>query len=209
MNIMNTNKTIDSQPPPLLLTNPVFINLHTSSSSGESSFRHPNHQDPNHHQLHQHQCQECEWSSRYSYNVKRHYRKQHWGQLRFECEYCVAVLGWSRKALKNHMDRTHRAQEVPCDQCSYRGYSEEIVYAHRVAVHEKRYNPYSRVECHQCGGYYTSKRGLDRHILRVHMGVKGPKPITSEGSWPCGLGPKSFGRKRYLNSHMKNYHHAY
>ena len=199
---MNTNKTTTAdQAAP-----------HPHPSSGHP--RH-NHQDEDFrsdfrydHQLHQYQCQQCEWTSSYSYNVRRHCRKEHWGQLKFACDLCPAVLGWSKKAMKLHMARTHREREVACDQCSYKGHTEEIVHTHRVAVHERRYNP-SKVECYMCAQYYASKAGLDRHILRVHAGVKGPKPITREGSWPCDLCPKSFGQKRYLQRHLKNYHHAH
>ena len=180
-------------------------------SSGQPRHNHP---DPNHHQQqqqqqpHVYQCQQCDWTSGYSYNVRRHCRKEHWGQLKFACDLCPAVLSWGKKALRNHMARTHREREVGCDLCAYRGHSEEIVYRHKVAVHQKRYNP-ARVECWMCGHYYASKAGLDRHILRVHAGVKAPRPAVSEGSWPCGLCPRSFGQKRNLNRHMRNYHHAH
>ena len=197
---MNTNKTTTTSqatPHP-----PSGQPRHNHQDEERSDFRYD-------HQLHQYQCQQCEWTSSYSYNVRRHCRKEHWGQLKFACDLCPAVLGWSKKSLKLHMARTHREREVVCDQCSYRGHNEEIVHAHRVAVHEKRYNP-ARVECRQCGEYYASKWGRDSHILRVHAGWKGPKKTTaSVESWPCELCPKSFGQKRYLHRHLKNYHHAH
>ena len=193
-----------------------MYNMKTNKTAAPAQEDNHHHQeDQRHHRQQQqqsfkYQCKQCEWSSRYSYNVARHNRKAHWGQLEFPCDLCPAVLGWSRATLRNHKARFHREREVLCDQCDYRGHNQEIVHSHQVAVHEMRYR--RKLECRQCGQYYVNQWGLDRHILRVHAGVKEPKKQPTAGvgsSWPCGLCPRVFGQKRYLNRHMINYHHAH
>ena len=216
---MNTNKTINSQLPTLLLTNPIFINLHTSSPSGEKTAaphppaptqdNHHHHQDQHHHrqQQFQYKCGECDWTSAYSYNVKRHSRAQHWGQLKFECGLCPAVLNWSQATLDNHMARVHREKLVGCDQCEYRGHTEKIVHTHRRAVHERR--GVRRMECGQCGRVYASKYGLKEHTLHTHAGVKRTPRQVEVGSWACGLCPKVFRQKSYLDKHVRRTHYNY
>ena len=160
-----------------------------------------------HHRYHRHQCLQCDWSSQYRYNVKRHTRKQHWGQLRFECDLCSAVLGWSKTTLDNHMARVHKEKLVGCDQCEYRGHTENIVHTHRRAVHEKR--GVRRMECGQCGRVYASKYGLKEHTLHTHAGVKRTPRQVEVGSWACGLCPKVFRQKSYLDKHVRRTHYNY
>ncbi|MCP4061002.1 MAG: hypothetical protein GY738_27690 [Pseudoalteromonas sp.] len=158
-------------------------------------------------QSHWHQCLQCDWSSQYRYNVKRHTRKQHWGQLRFECDLCPAVLGWSKTTLDNHMARVHKEKLVGCDQCEYRGHTENIVHTHRRQVHEKRW--VRRVQCGRCGEVYASKYELEKHTLHIHEGVKRPSRQVEVGSWSCGLCPKVFEQKKYLDRHFRRQHHSY
>ena len=122
----------------------------------------------------------------------------------FRCEFCDACFR-QRVNLKQHQIRRHpesvkeaaadlhRPHACPEEHCEKRFRTTSELKNHML-YHGDIRRSYS---CHFCSSAFVEKRHLDRHIRRVHTGVR---------NFVCNQCDKSFYEKYELNYHCRRFH---
>ena len=160
-------------------------------------------------------CQLCEYTTTLSFNMRRHIEFKHNISGSATCHLCGFVAK-SKANLKGHIRLKHFAPEgqTKCEKC-LKCFPNEKFDGHLCEV--------KNFICYSCGKAYTTKYGLDRHIMIEHENVQFPKPficdkcdfccesksalqkhmVTHEEKKPC---PECGERVRNIKSHMVSMH---
>ena len=133
-----------------------------------------------------HKCDQCEYQSKFTVNLKQHINSKHLG-ITHKCDQCDSVRK-SLTGLKSHKEYKHLGIIHKCDQCdSVRktliGLKNHKESKHLGIIHK----------CDQCDKVVTRLESLEKHKERKHRRYNCPE---------CG----HQGHKRMLQNHMKKKH---
>jgi len=144
-----------------------------------------------------HQCPTCGQKFLQEEFLKRHQRV-HSREKPFECECCGQTFA-QRIHLQRHHYRKHESKakgqnvtkEYGCSLCP-----KVFLTSLELKNHQLYHTSHRAFPCQWCSLSFVEKGHLDRHIRRIHQGLR---------RYPCTLGcGKAFYEKYELNYHLKS-----
>ena len=79
-------------------------------------------------------CDQCDYVSTKSWNLKKHVEAKHEG-VKYQCDQCDYTATFSR-SIKTHIEAKHEGIRYYCDQCDYAATQQNSLKTHIQSQHE-------------------------------------------------------------------------
>ena len=137
-------------------------------------------------------CSECEYSSPYPGNQKRHFSQSH-NKGEFKCSVCN-FTSQTNLNIKRHVQRTHndKARNIKCDICGKVLANKDTFY-----VHKKTHLDTKNVKCGICS-IETTESKMKSHVRQAHSEI--------QDIMKCSKCNYASNNSSFLKQHFKRIH---
>ena len=169
----------------------------------------------------QFKCEQCDYVSQRSSNLKRHIRTVHTTQTKrpYKCDICGICSFKEKHHLTDHK-ASHGLTELEhaCSDCDYRTHLKQNLTRHKLSHMPKAQ------QCTQCDKKFRTKTDLKQHVATMHGGehhhcdqcdyyserrarlLEHMRVHTGEKRYKCPVCARAFAFSSNFNTHMKSLH---